>query len=225
MAQHDPPTHSAADNLPQADGAAGGDLASLIVAHHAALYRYAYRLCGCPTEAEDLTQQTFLIAQQRLHQVRDAERTSGWLYTVLRSTFLKSVRRQRPLNAASANVELEEAAGVQPEVANVELEEAAGVQPEVDEIDREALARAIGELPVEFRLVVLMYYFEDLSYQQIAEQLEIPAGTVMSRLSRAKQHLRKRLEARDAVMSPDSTDTSPHEPGTVSRNSPLHGTR
>jgi RNA polymerase sigma-70 factor (ECF subfamily) len=210
MAQHDPPTLSAADNLPQADGAAGGDLASLIVAHHAALYRYAYRLCGCPTEAEDLTQQTFLIAQERLHQVRDVERTSGWLYTVLRSTFLKSVRRQRPLNAASANVE---------------LEEAAGVQPEVDEIDREALARAIGELPVEFRLVVLMYYFEDLSYQQIAEQLEIPAGTVMSRLSRAKQHLRKRLEAHDAVMSPDSTDTSPHEPGTVSRNSPLHGTR
>jgi RNA polymerase sigma-70 factor (ECF subfamily) len=207
MAQHDPPPLSAADNLPQADGAAGGDLVSLIVAHHAALYRYAYRLCGCPTEAEDLTQQTFLIAQERLHQVRDTERTSGWLYTVLRSTFLKSVRRQRPLNAATANVE---------------LEEVAGIAPEVDEIDREALARAIGELPVEFRLVVLMYYFEDLSYQQIAEQLEIPAGTVMSRLSRAKQHLRKRLEARDAV-SPGSTETT--KPGTITRSSPLHSTR
>jgi RNA polymerase sigma-70 factor, ECF subfamily len=210
MAQHDPPPLSAADNLPQADGAAGGDLASLIVAHHAALYRYAYRLCGCPAEAEDLTQQTFLIAQQRLHQVRDTERTSGWLYTVLRSTFLKSVRRQRPLNAATANVE---------------LEEVAGIAPEVDEIDREALARAIGELPVEFRLVVLMYYFEDLSYQQIAEQLEIPAGTVMSRLSRAKQHLRKRLEARDGAMSPGSTNTSNQEPDTVTHNSPLHTTR
>jgi RNA polymerase sigma-70 factor (ECF subfamily) len=210
MAQHDPPPLSAADNLPQADGAAGGDLVSLIVAHHAALYRYAYRLCGCPAEAEDLTQQTFLIAQERLHQVRDTERTSGWLYTVLRSTFLKSVRRQRPVNAATANVE---------------LEEVAGVQPEVDEIDREALARAIGELPVEFRLVVLMYYFEDLSYQQIAEHLKIPAGTVMSRLSRAKQHLRKRLEARDVAISLDSTIASDHGPGTITRSSPLHSTR
>jgi RNA polymerase sigma-70 factor (ECF subfamily) len=210
MAPHDPPPLSAADKQPQADDAAGRDLVSLILAHHAALYRYAYRLCGCPTEAEDLTQQTFLIAQERLHQVREAERTSGWLYTVLRTTFLKSIRRQRPLNAATAHVE---------------LEEVAGASPEIDTIDREALAQAIGQLPVEFRLVVLMYYFEDLSYQQIAEQLEIPAGTVMSRLSRAKQHLRKRLAPSGELASSDSFDANDSPSASVTLSSPPHRTR
>lgn len=209
MASHDPPPLSAADNLPPADDAARGDLASLIVAHHAALYRYAYRLCGCPAEAEDLTQQTFLIAQERLHQVREVERTSGWLYTVLRTTFLKSIRRQRPLNAATAHVE---------------LEEVAGAAPEIDQIDREALALAIGQLPVEFRLVVLMYYFEDLSYQQIAEQLEIPRGTVMSRLSRAKQHLRSRLTPSGEPTSAHSPNADNRPSSTVSRSSPPHRT-
>jgi DNA-directed RNA polymerase specialized sigma24 family protein len=62
-----------------------------------------------------------------------------------------------------------------------------------DSIDREELQTALGELPDEYRLVVLMFYFEELSYKEIAEQLEIPIGTVMSRLSRAKGHLRARL--------------------------------
>jgi RNA polymerase sigma-70 factor (ECF subfamily) len=154
------------------------DLAGLIIAHHAALYRYAYRLCGCATEADDLTQQAFLVAQQRLHQLRDAERAGAWLYAVLRSCFLKSLRRQRPANAATLHLE---------------VEEFAGPLPAAEEIDRERLAAALADLTEEFRLVVLMFYFEDLSYQEIAEQLEIPIGTVMSRLSRAKGHLRRLL--------------------------------
>ena len=72
------------------------NLEAVVVAHHAAVYRYACRLCGCPTEAEDLTQQTFLIAQRKLHQLREAERAGGWLLAVLRSCFLKSIRKLRP---------------------------------------------------------------------------------------------------------------------------------
>lgn len=159
------------------------DLAGLIVAHHAALYRYAYRLCGCAAEADDLTQQAFLVAQQRLHQLREPERAGAWLYAVLRSCFLKSIRRQRPANAATLNVEVEEFADAS----------FSDKIPAAEEIDREKLAAALADLPEEFRLVVLMFYFEDLSYQEIAEQLEIPIGTVMSRLSRAKGHLRRRL--------------------------------
>jgi RNA polymerase sigma-70 factor (ECF subfamily) len=162
------------------DSPAAADLVGLVVAHHAPLYRYAYRLSGCAAEAEDLTQQTFLIAQRKLHQVRDPGRAAAWLFAVLRSCFLKSLRRQRPASAASANVA---------------LEEFSGPTPETDEIDREQLANALTELPAEFRVVLLMFYFEELSYQEIAEQLEVPIGTVMSRLSRAKGHLRKRLES------------------------------
>jgi RNA polymerase sigma-70 factor (ECF subfamily) len=65
--------------------------------------------------------------------------------------------------------------------------------PSSSEIDREALETAFKELPEDFRLVLLMFYFEELSYQEIAAQLELPLGTVMSRLSRAKGHLRTKL--------------------------------
>jgi RNA polymerase sigma-70 factor (ECF subfamily) len=186
MADRLPPSSPAADNQPgnaPGEAPAGGpplvDFPALIVAHHAALYRYAYRLCGCAAEADDLTQQAFLVAQQKLHQLREADRAGAWLFAVLRSCFLKSLRRQRPANAATLNVE---------------VEQFAGPTPAASDIDRERLAAALADLPDEFRLVVLMFYFEELSYQEIAEQLEIPIGTVMSRLSRAKGHLRRRLD-------------------------------
>ncbi len=177
------------DGLPSEESQSGGgplavDFAALVVAHHAALYRYAYRLCGCAAEADDLTQQTFLVAQRKLYQLREADRAAAWLFAVLRSCFLKSLRRQRPANAATLNLE---------------VEQFAGPTPAVDEVDRERLAAALADLPEEFRLVVLMFYFEELSYQQIAEQLEIPVGTVMSRLSRGKVHLRRRLTDLEAT--------------------------
>jgi len=154
------------------------DLTALAVAHYAAVYRYACRLCGCRAEAEDLTQQTFLIARRKLDQLRDPERACAWLLAVVRSCFLKGLRKSRPLP-----------------MANVELvaDRVAASTPAVEEIDRERLDAALAELPDDFRLVLVMFYFEDLSYQQIAEELEIPIGTVMSRLSRAKGHLRRRL--------------------------------
>jgi len=156
------------------------EVAALAVQHHAAVYRYAARLCGCPVEAEDLSQQTFLIAQQKLLQLREPERACGWLLAIVRNCFLKSRRKLRPLAAESIGLD---------------VDQVAGPAPLKDEIDREQVAAAIADLPAEFRVVVLMFYFEDLSYQQIAEQLELPIGTVMSRLSRGKGHLRRRLTA------------------------------
>src|SRR5688572_30072838 len=65
-------------------------LPQLIHEHAAPLYRYAFRLAGQASDAEDLVQQTFLVAQRKLHQLREADRASAWLYAVLRSCFLKS---------------------------------------------------------------------------------------------------------------------------------------
>jgi RNA polymerase sigma-70 factor (ECF subfamily) len=149
----------------------------LVVDHHMWVYRYAVRLCGRPQEAEDLTQQTFLIAHQKRHQLRDPAKARAWLLSIVRSCFLKGLKRVRPVAGSEADVCLEEVA--------------APCAP--DEIDGERLAAALAELSPEFRVVVLMFYFEELSYQAIAEQLGIPIGTVMSRLSRAKAHLRRRL--------------------------------
>jgi RNA polymerase sigma-70 factor (ECF subfamily) len=174
-------SQSATNNQPSAaaDGPTGlPQLAALVRDYHADVYRYACRLCGCPTEAEDFTQQTFLIAQQKLHHLREPACARSWLLSIVRSCFLKSLAKARPVAALDIDLPLEEVSDRTPEVA---------------EIDREQLAAAIAELPEDFRVVVLMFYFENVSYQQIAEELKIPIGTVMSRLSRAKGHLRRRL--------------------------------
>jgi RNA polymerase sigma-70 factor (ECF subfamily) len=183
--QHDPPNRAAAC---AARGGAAADLAGaeslpqLIRDYAAPLYRYAFRLSGQASDAEDLVQQTFLVAQQKLHQLREAERASAWLYAVLRSCFLKSRRKQQPVSFDEQ---------FPPDsIADQPDGDATG-----DWLDREALQLALSELPDEFRIVVLMFYFEELSYKEIAEQLELPIGTVMSRLSRGKAHLRRRLEA------------------------------
>ena len=73
------------------------------------------------------------------------------------------------------------------------LDSIAGVESEEQAFDSVRLQRALGELSPDFRLVLLMFYFEDCSYREIAEKLDLPIGTVMSRLARAKGHLRAKL--------------------------------
>jgi RNA polymerase sigma-70 factor (ECF subfamily) len=158
--------------------AARPDITRLVADHHAELYRYAFRLCGSAVDAEDLTQQVFLTAQMRLGQVRSAETARSWLFTILRNAYLKHALRRAPIPAASLDLDL----NTVPEDLPHDLE-----------IDGEQLQLALNHLPDEFKLVLLMFYFEGCSYRQIAQRLNLPAGTVMSRLSRAKSHLRSVL--------------------------------
>lgn len=162
-----------------ADRTAPLDITQLVREHHESLFRYAYRLSGSAADAEDLTQQVFLVAQQKLEQIRGIDTVRSWLYTVLRNCFLKGRSQWRTLPASSCDLDL------------------AAIVQEVDErpIDTEALQKALAELSDEFRVVVLLFYFEERSYREIAELLGLPAGTVMSRLSRAKAQLRRLLSA------------------------------
>jgi RNA polymerase sigma-70 factor (ECF subfamily) len=156
------------------------DMDQLVAEHHALVYRYAYRLTGSVHDAEDLTQQAFLAAHQNLVQLRERQRAGGWLCSILRNAWLKAQQRRAPLAASGLELDLQ----------NI-VEASSDAMP----IDREQLQRALGELPAEFKIVLLMFYFEGLSYRAIAEQLAVPLGTVMSRLARGKAHLRTRLEA------------------------------
>lgn len=158
-----------------ADRAAPLDVAQLVADHHQALYRFAYRLSGSTSDAEDLTQQAFLIAQQKSGQVRDEQCARAWLFTVLRNCYLKNYRG-RPL-AACADFDI-----------NTIPDQAAEWH-----FDHEALQAAIDTLANEFKIVVLLFYFEHRSYREIAELIDVPLGTVMSRLARAKAHLRRVL--------------------------------
>jgi RNA polymerase sigma-70 factor (ECF subfamily) len=159
------------------DGTPQLDIQRLVHDHHADVYRYARRLVGQVADAEDLVQQTFLTAQRKLGQLREANKTRAWLLAITRTCFLKSCGKRRPTTASSLDFKLDQVAAPAEDLP----------------IDAEALQRAIQELPDAFRVVVLMFYFEYLSYREISEELEVPVGTVMSRLCRAKKHLRSRL--------------------------------
>ncbi len=172
------------------------DLTQLVAEYHEVLYRYAYRLTGSVHDAEDLTQQVFLAAQRKLGQVRDSGKIRSWLFSVLRNGFLKSTQKKLPVPAGNLQLSLD----------------TIPAQPPVgDTIDKERLQRALGELPETFRVVVVMFYFEECSYIEIAEQLEVPIGTVMSRLARAKAHLRSKL------FEPDHHRPSPQKPDTAQK--------
>jgi RNA polymerase sigma-70 factor (ECF subfamily) len=159
------------------DGGTATQTAQWVADHHEVLYRYAYRLSGVSADAEDLVQQVFLIAHQNAHQVRDAKCVRGWLFAVLRHCYCKQRRRRGPLPAASVELDVNQLAA----------------DAVSDPIDQSGLQKAIDSLADDFKIVVLMFYFEYQSYRQIAEQLQIPLGTVMSRLARAKAQLRRQL--------------------------------
>ena len=144
--------------------------------HLQSVYRYAYRLSGQVHEAEDLTQETFRLAQLRLHQLRDPQKLLSWLFSILRSCFLKARRKKLPIPTDSLP----------------EAEDPAGTTS-LDFIDREHLQQALNQLSEEARVVLMLFYFEDMAYKDIATELDVPIGTVMSRLARAKQRLKKVL--------------------------------
>lgn len=149
-------------------------LAELIDRHYALVYRYAYRLTGSVADAEDLTQQTFLQAQAKWDQLRDPAAAKNWLCTITRNLYLHAQRTAvRPVSLELA-----------PEPRVVEYPE---------EIDAQSLQSALNELPEDFRTPLILFYFQEFSYKEIAAQMNIPLGTVMSRLARAKEALRRRL--------------------------------
>ena len=154
------------------------EIATLVADHHAAVYRYAFRLSGDACDAEDLTQQTFLAAQVKLDQLRNADHARAWLLAILRNAYFKTCRKRTPLAAAAVELDMDSI----PEEA-----------PAAPEIDQQALQAALDDLNDEFKSVLLLFYFEGCSYREIAEKLTLPPGTVMSRLSRAKAQLRSRL--------------------------------
>jgi len=155
------------------------DMPRLVAEHADALYRYAFRLTGAAADAEDLTQQTFLTAQRKIDQLRDEGRARVWLITVMRRTYFRSQSKTRSEREKTVPLDID----------TLPADEVSDRW----EIDRELLQAAIDELPDEFKLVLLSFYFENRSYREIAEELDLPIGTVMSRLSRAKSHLRSRL--------------------------------
>jgi RNA polymerase sigma-70 factor, ECF subfamily len=153
-------------------------ITKLVDEHYMSLYRYACRLTGSADEAWDLTQDAFCQAQQKFHQLREPSKARSWLFSILRNAYLHRLRATKH----EAVVSLEWIGDL--------AEPAADPLPEVDP---DQLQHALDELPEVYKTPIILYYFEEFSYRDIAEQMELPIGTVMSRLARAKAHLRTRL--------------------------------
>jgi len=150
----------------------------LVTEHYAPLYRYAYRLSGSAADAEDLTQEAFCTAQRKMSQLRDPARAKSWLFSILRNAYLHRLRADKHQHFVPVE----------------SLSDVAEPPPDpVPPVEPERLQEALNELPEVFRTPIILYYFEDFSYRDIAEQMDLPIGTVMSRLARAKAHLRCRL--------------------------------
>lgn len=161
-------------------------LADLVDQHYVLLYRYAYRLSGSSADAEDLTQQAFLIAQTKWDQLRDETRAKSWLFTIIRNAYLKQLRAEACLPAQSLDDVAEPAENI-----------------DADDIDHEQLQNVLNDLPEEYRSPIILFYFEEFSYREIADHMGVPLGTVMSRLARGKAYLRTHLTARE----PGATST------------------
>jgi len=145
------------------------------------LYRMALAWSGDPAQADDLTQEALARALQKAHQIRDPERFDSWLFAVLNNCWRDHLRRRRP-------EPLEE--GAEEEMATDEPgPEELGTSDEIGARVRAAVAR----LPAGQRQVVSLVDLEGMSYADVASALDVPVGTVMSRLYRARRALKERL--------------------------------
>lgn len=151
------------------------------------LYSYALVLTRNPAEAEDLVQETYIRAIQAMERLRPDSNMKGWLFRILRNVWLNHLRKLR--NG--------------PQMVGIEVDNRAAnnvVEPSrdshdlyVSKVEAEQVRAAIQELPVNFREIILLREYEDLSYQEIASVMDCPIGTVMSRLARARARLRELL--------------------------------
>jgi RNA polymerase sigma-70 factor, ECF subfamily len=149
------------------------------------LYNFAHWLTRNRDEAEDLVQETYAKALKGFSSFRLGTNFRAWMYRILRNTFLTSRTGLKATIAVPLDAEEDE-----PELA------LARETPETILIERsnwQLVRSAIDQLPVHFREILLLCEVEEMSYQEIAETLSIPIGTVMSRLSRARKTLGGRL--------------------------------
>jgi RNA polymerase sigma-70 factor (ECF subfamily) len=155
------------------------DFENLVAEYYQPLYRFAFSLARDEADACDLVQQTYYIWAAKGHQLRDASRVKTWLFTTLYREFLESKRR----NTRFQHIELESAS-----------EELPAAPPiPANRLDTAHVVDALSQVDETYRAPVTLFYLQDCSYNEIAEILEVPLGTVKSRLSRGLAQLQQLL--------------------------------
>jgi RNA polymerase sigma-70 factor (ECF subfamily) len=174
------------------------------------LYTAALRMTRNPADAEDLVQDTYLKAYRAFETFKEGTNLKAWLYRILTNTFINSYRakKRRPEETDIDDVEnlylYRRLGGLAGATAGRSAEEEV-----LDRFTETDVKEALESLPEQFRLAVLLGDVEGFSYKEIAEILDVPIGTVMSRLHRGRRALQKRLydfgRQRGLVPEPEET--------------------
>jgi RNA polymerase sigma-70 factor (ECF subfamily) len=154
--------------------------AEIVRRHRAGMINVVFRMCGDPCLAEDATQTAFVHAWQRLDTYRPQSSLRNWLFRIAVNAALDMLRKEKP----QMNIEIAPLAAP-----------GDGLEMMVEEQERRIqVQQAVLALPAASRAVLVLREYEGLSYQEIAQVLEIPLGTVMSRLNYARTRLLETLE-------------------------------
>lgn len=152
------------------------------------MYNVALKYTGSRYDAEDLVQETMYLGLINFHQLREEDRFKSWIFTILRNQYFKSLRQSKIKQMSEFDERIEYVGELERVSEQIDIEAAYDKKTEA-----ETLAKLVSRLPEQYKAVMILYFMEEFSYQQIADDLEIPIGTVMSRLSRGKQLLKKAL--------------------------------
>jgi RNA polymerase sigma-70 factor (ECF subfamily) len=158
------------------------DFATALTAQLPALRRYAIALAGSVAAADDLVQDCIERALRQSIKLDELRSVAGWLRTILHNLYIDEIRRKRRQ-------------GMSVDAADVE-NHASLMSPPRDLAAMMDLERAMGALSVEHRQILLLVGLEGLNYREIADELGVPIGTVMSRLARARERLREVMSAK-----------------------------
>jgi RNA polymerase sigma factor (sigma-70 family) len=167
------------------------DFESLVAGYYEPLYQFAFSLTRDEADACDLVQQTFCIWANKGHQLRDLTKVKTWLFTTLHREFL-GARRKR---VRFPQVELENAAAELPVVP----------PPTGSRVDAARVLVLLAQLDEVYQAPIALFYLQDYSYNEIAAILEVPLGTVKSRLSRGLGHLYQLLTG-EIIGTPKQTN-------------------
>lgn len=170
------------------------------------VFNVAYRMLGNPTEAEDVAQEAFVRAYTQLHTYKDSHRFSTWLLSIASHLSIDQLRRRRFLALPLENVPFLEW------IADV------GPGPEQSALRRETaddMQRILDTLPVKYRAVLLLRYWHDFSYEEIAQTLELTPALVKARLHRARELVARTMKAQGLDMTLASEENDEREPGKV----------
>jgi RNA polymerase sigma-70 factor (ECF subfamily) len=168
--------------------------ADLAMPYMSALYSAALRMTRNPSDAEDLVQETYLRAYRGFGGFKDGTNLKAWLYKILTNTFINTYRakKRRPEQTELDDVEdfylYKRLGGLEAVDADQTPENIV-----LDQIPESIVKEALEDLPEQFRMAVLLADVEGFSYKEIAEIMDVPIGTVMSRLHRGRKQLQKRL--------------------------------